>query len=428
MLRFNSALQSLALLSAFSWMLTAVTVVGAASSDTTPDLTELMTNNKNLTSFNALIRKYGDIYATLSFEQDVTILAPSDDAFNKLPYSSLNEVFEKNDTDTIRALLHYHVLNGTHTASSFNGSFQFIPTHLYNSSYSNVTGGAAVSIVKQAGDVIVAVSGEGSRSTLTTTDLQFTGGILHVIDSFLVLPETFVNTASTFNLTSANGAMAKANLEKYLDTTTDITIFAPWNDAFQEIGTAFQNLTVEELASLMSYHIVNGTVAYTSLMPNGTELKSLQGTNLTVRFAANSWFINSAKIIQSDLLLANGVLHVLDNSVLDYHGPGAFPNPVIPTQPPLILGSSVPYLPFSTDVPKTASSFSSASSTASGSGASKSGSAATSTGNGMGAATSTSSSFHSTETGKKKSSAPMPMSDKCILSTAFSFVLTVLML
>jgi len=385
----------------------------------TPDLTKLLDGNKNLTSISTLIQKYGDIYATLSFENNITILAPSDDAFNKLPYSSLGTAFETNDTGIIRSILQYHVLNGTYASASFNSSFQFIPTHLTNSTYSNVTGGAVVSLVKQAGDVIIAVSGEGSRSTVTTNDLQFTGGLVQVIDTFLVPPENFLHTAPTFNLTAFGGATTKAKLNDYLDTTDDITVFAPWNDAFQGVGSALQDVSVEELGNILDYHIVNGTAGYSSVLTNGTVLKSRQGGNLTVRFADNSLYINSAKIVQQDLLLSNGVLHVLDN-VLDYNATGVFPNPVIPTQPPIILGSSVSFVPFTTDFPKTVSSFSTSSPTGAAAsstfGVSDIGSAATTTDSGAAAS---STDYSATSTGKKKKNgAVMARGDPSILAMA----------
>lgn len=46
------------------------------------------------------------------------------------------------------------------------GAPVFIPTLLTNAEYTNVTGGQNVENVKQAGDVVVFVSGQGSRSTL----------------------------------------------------------------------------------------------------------------------------------------------------------------------------------------------------------------------------------------------------------------------
>lgn len=132
------------------------------------DLTQFLKNQTNLTEFNTLVQNYGDIYATLSFSKDITIFAPSDSAFQKIPYSSLGGAFEANNSDIVREVLKYHIINGTHSSGSFNGSFKFLPTFMNNQSYSNVTGGQRVGVVQQAGNDIVLVSGLGSRSSLTT--------------------------------------------------------------------------------------------------------------------------------------------------------------------------------------------------------------------------------------------------------------------
>ncbi|KAI9837700.1 MAG: hypothetical protein M1819_006633 [Sarea resinae] len=293
-------------------VIAAAVAVASSSPAPVPDLTHVLAGNKNLTSINELIHKYGDLYATLSFTEGITLLAPSNDAFNKIPYSALRDAFETNDTAVIRAILDYHVINGTHTTASFSSNFQFLPTWLNNASYTNVTGGAVVSVVKQAGDDVVFVSGEGDRSSLSTADILYTGGVIQVIDTFLIPPETFLSTVPTFNLTSAGGLATKAKLDDYLDTTEDLTIFAPSNDALEGIGSGLEDMTVQELAELFSYHVVNGTIGYSAALPNGTILKSLQGGNLTVRFGSNSLYVNSAKIIQQDILLANGVMHVID--------------------------------------------------------------------------------------------------------------------
>jgi len=64
-------------------------------------------------------------------------------------------------------VLEYHILQGTRVAAQLvPGDPVFIPTLLTNSHHSNVPGGQRVQNVKQAGDVVVFVSGEGSRSTL----------------------------------------------------------------------------------------------------------------------------------------------------------------------------------------------------------------------------------------------------------------------
>lgn len=144
-------------------------IAAAQSQQQTPDLTQFLKNQTNLTEFSTLVQNYGDIYAALSFSKDITIFAPSDSAFQKIPYTSLGGAFEANNSDIVREVLKYHVINGTHSTGSFNGSFQFLSTWMNNQTYSNVTGGQAVGVVRQAGNDIVCVSGLGSRSSLTAS-------------------------------------------------------------------------------------------------------------------------------------------------------------------------------------------------------------------------------------------------------------------
>lgn len=151
---------------------TYLTVLAAASvafaQQGTKDLTQLLQSNKNLSEFTTLLTSYGDIYANLSFQSQVTILAPNNDAFNKIPYSSLGPAFEANQSQIVRSVLQYHILPGLHPSGSYNGSFSFDRTWLQNTSYTNVTGGQVVGGVQQSGAVNIFTTGLGSRSTLVS--------------------------------------------------------------------------------------------------------------------------------------------------------------------------------------------------------------------------------------------------------------------
>ena len=146
--------------------LLALASVALAQEQSTQDLTQLLRSNQNLSEFTTLLTSYGDIYANLSFQSQVTILAPNNDAFNKIPYSSLGPAFEANQSQIVRSVLQYHILPGLHPSTSYNGTFSFDKTWLENTSYTNVTGGQAVGGVQQSGPVNIFTSGMGSRSTL----------------------------------------------------------------------------------------------------------------------------------------------------------------------------------------------------------------------------------------------------------------------
>ncbi|MCJ1465644.1 hypothetical protein MMC07_004263 [Pseudocyphellaria aurata] len=366
------------------------------------DLTQVLGDDPNLSQFTALLTSsaFGSLYANLSFQQDITILVPNDDAFSKIENSQIGDAFKYNQSDAIRAILQYHVIPGVHRSNSYNGSFQFNPTWLNDPKYDNVTGGQVVGGVLQSGDLNVFISGYGSRTTVSESDIAFKGGIIHTIDTFLIPPVDFTSTCSTFNLTAAGGAIANASLAPYVNTQKDITIFAPNNAAFQNLGTTLSHLTIEQLSDLLKYHVVNGShrVSYSDSLVDGTKLQTLEGGTITITFASNSLFVNSARVLQQDILLANGVLHVLDN-VLSPNASNARPAPTLRSQVPVISGTrlshnAVPFVAY-----LTTGTSSSASNTAA-----ASASANATSGLEQAAATSTSSTS-ATASGKKKGSA-----------------------
>lgn len=148
----------------------------------------------------------------------------------------------------------------------------------------------------------------------------------------------------------------------FLEESPNLTFFVPNNNAFQNLGTTLSTMSPGDLKTLLSYHIVNSSafpgVAYSAKLLNGTVLPSLQGGNLTITFASNSLFVNQARVIQQDLLLANGVMHIID-SVLNYNASGVQPNPQLATAAAIIPGSALPdnQVPFTSDLPTSVTSF-----------------------------------------------------------------------
>jgi transforming growth factor-beta-induced protein len=265
------------------------------------------------------------------------------------------------------------------------GSPVFIPTLLQSTEYTNVTGGQVVQNVKQSGDVVVFVSGQGSRSTLTQQvrlvkfwtgfperltslqDLKFTGGVVQVIDSLLIPPSNLSDTTAAFNLTSFEGALYASNIMDSIANQANVTVFAAANEAFQALGPAITDMTSQELAQVMDYTVIP-QIIYSPSLTNGSKFLAQDGENITVLHSGNNVYINSAQLLTADILIANGVLHVIDN-VLNPQGPGAQPNPQIASQAPVFASATPVYsLPFTSAIPCTsACPVSSTSATATGS-------------------------------------------------------------
>ena len=129
-----------------------------------------------------------------------------------------------------------------------------------------------------------------------------------------------------------------ASLISLINNAKDITIFPPNNAAMEIVGGALTSMSEDELAELLSYHVViaeSGGPCYSPLLTNTTSLKTLQGNEIKVSSASNSIFANSARVLTSDLLISGGVVHVIDN-VLDPDATAVSPDPSLATQAPVI--------------------------------------------------------------------------------------------
>jgi uncharacterized surface protein with fasciclin (FAS1) repeats len=70
--------------------------------------------------------------------------------------------------------------------------------------------------------------------------------------------------------------------------------------------------TPADLMDFFQYHIVSGMVKYSPDLTDGLRLKTTQGSNITIHIQEGDMYVNAAKVIQKDYLIANGVIHVLD--------------------------------------------------------------------------------------------------------------------
>jgi uncharacterized surface protein with fasciclin (FAS1) repeats len=114
---------------------------------------------------NRLVNADPALLAALGNASNITILAPSNEAFSQLLNSSAGQGLA-NNTGLVTALLQYHVLNGTYTSQDFHNMSHFIPTMLTNQTYTNVTGGQRVEAL-MVDDRVVCYSGLLQNSTVS---------------------------------------------------------------------------------------------------------------------------------------------------------------------------------------------------------------------------------------------------------------------
>ena len=149
--------------------------------------------------------------------------------------------------------------------------------------------------------------------------MNITDGLVHVIDTVLTIPQDIATTAVAADLTAAIGAFTVAASLDDLDYTNDVTVFIPNNQAFASIASAVGNMTSADLASVTKYHVVQGAWPNFYLGTNGwtfgltTSLTTLNGKNVTITMGSDgTTYVNSAQVVTPNLLVANGVVHVID--------------------------------------------------------------------------------------------------------------------
>lgn len=277
---------------------------------TLPEL--LAAQNSTLSTLVSLLQSQPALLNTVAGLKNITILAPSNEAFATL-LADPAVAAKAADPGFVAALLTYHVLKGTFPASAFLAADApvFANTYLTNETYSTVEDGQVVEAQTVGGNVVV-TSGAGTESTVVATDFNFTGGVVHVIDNVLSIPSDLTGVLGQENLTALAGAVATANLGATLTGLEQLTLFAPNNAAFDKIRDVASTLTVEQLTDVLSYHAVAGAVVYSTDIVDGATVKTVQGGELKLTIRDGSVFVNDAKVVEANILAKNGVVHIID--------------------------------------------------------------------------------------------------------------------
>lgn len=207
------------------------------------------------------------------------------------------------------------------------------PTLLLNPKWSNVTAGQNILINKQPDNVIFSTR-YGNQATVINYDIKFQGGLIQIVDNLLIPPSGILQVLEASKVESFLGGLFKAGLMPDLAYRKDITVFAPRDQAMEMIGSTLNSMSAKELARVMGYHIVPGKVLVSSDLENATSLQTLADENVMVRQIGNEKFINSAKIITTDILISNGILHIISN-VNNPMDADAVPNPTLWAQNPV---------------------------------------------------------------------------------------------
>lgn len=125
--------------------------------------------------------------------------------------------------------------------------------------------------------------------------------------------DTAVSAGSFKTLATALGA---AGLVDTLKGKGPFTVFAPTDEAFAKIPKADLDALLKDKAKLtavLTYHVVSGKVMAADVKAG--KVKTVQGSELTVT-TAGGVMVDNAKVVKTDIVADNGVIHVIDTVVI----------------------------------------------------------------------------------------------------------------
>jgi uncharacterized surface protein with fasciclin (FAS1) repeats len=111
-------------------------------------------------------------------------------------------------------------------------------------------------------------------------------------------------------------ALQAAGLVDTLKGKGPFTVFAPTDAAFAKIPKAQLDALLADKAKLtavLTYHVVPGKVLAKDVKAG--KVKTVQGSELTVS-TTGGVMVDQAKVVTTDVMADNGVIHVIDSVVL----------------------------------------------------------------------------------------------------------------
>jgi transforming growth factor-beta-induced protein len=115
-------------------------------------------------------------------------------------------------------------------------------------------------------------------------------------------------------------AVKAAGLVEVLKSAGPFTVFAPTEEAFAKVpketlSSLLRPENIEQLKAVLTYHVVPGKVLAADVLKL-TEAKTVQGQSAKVSLVNGQPMIDAAKILKTDIICSNGVIHVIDSVIL----------------------------------------------------------------------------------------------------------------
>ena len=155
-------------------------MVGGAAMYPTKNIVENAVNSKDHTTLVAAVKAAG-LVETLEGPGPFTVFAPTNEAFNKLPAGTVDNLVKPENKATLTKILTYHVVAGKLSSDDLK---KMIKDGNGTATLTTVEGGKLMVMMK--GKKIVLQDEKGGMSYITIKDVNQSNGVIHVVDTVLM--------------------------------------------------------------------------------------------------------------------------------------------------------------------------------------------------------------------------------------------------
>jgi uncharacterized surface protein with fasciclin (FAS1) repeats len=148
-------------------------LVGGTMMTPDKDIVDNAVNSTDHTTLVSAVRAAG-LVETLKGPGPLTVFAPTNAAFDKLPAGTVNTLVLPENKQKLSTILAYHVVSGRLTAADLKDG-QALTT----------VEGETLTVVRK-GKILMLRDAKGGTATVTTADVISSNGVTHVIDTILM--------------------------------------------------------------------------------------------------------------------------------------------------------------------------------------------------------------------------------------------------
>ncbi|WP_298189463.1 fasciclin domain-containing protein [Novosphingobium sp.] len=155
-------------------------MVGGAAMYSTRTIVDNAVNSKDHTTLVAAVKAAG-LVDTLSSPGPITVFAPTNAAFAKLPAGTVETLLKPENKGTLTSVLTYHVVAGRMTSGDIANA---IKAGHGRATLTTVQGEPLTATMR--GKMLVLTDAKGGQAMVTIANVMQSNGVIHVVDTVLM--------------------------------------------------------------------------------------------------------------------------------------------------------------------------------------------------------------------------------------------------